>query len=182
MDSPSLEGFHTQLDCKLMNGNKNQTQVTLIQYIKLSSKQTEQNRNDKKYSQSGRTVIIHANHDSFRATAILQRSMVVSSEFASEASLRNYIDCPSGEQLRACSDVLSDALSGEGHISYCNQVLQLCHPQQSSCSSVFGCRSFIKLALSSLFTMSCEKTLVFLSATIRPDFTEHFTSTFCIRD
>ena len=42
---------------------------------------------------------------------------MASSEIASEASLRNYIDRPSSEQLRACSDVLSDALSGEGHIS-----------------------------------------------------------------
>ena len=45
------------------------------------------------------------------------RSNVASSEIASEASLRNYIDRPSSEQLRACSDVLSDALSGEGHIT-----------------------------------------------------------------
>ena len=28
---------------------------------------------------------------------------------------------PSSEQLKACSDVLSDALSGEGHISHYNQ-------------------------------------------------------------
>ena len=30
MDSPSFEGFHAQLDCKLTNGNKNQTQLTLV--------------------------------------------------------------------------------------------------------------------------------------------------------
>ena len=48
----------------------------------------------------------------------LLRSYVASSEIASEARLRNYIDRPSSEQLRACSDVLSDALSGEGHISH----------------------------------------------------------------
>ena len=77
---------------------------------------------------------------------------VASSEIASEASLRNYIDRPSSEQLRACSDVLSDALSGEGHISHCNRVLRLRHPEKSSCSSEFGYRSFVKLALSSLFT------------------------------
>ena len=52
----------------------------------------------------------------------------VSSEIASEASLRNYINRPLSEQPRAYSDVLSDALSGEGRISYCNQVLWLCHP------------------------------------------------------
>ena len=83
------------------------------------------------------------------------RSNVASSEIASEASLRNYIDHPSSEQLRACSDVLSDALRGEDHISHCNRVLRLCHPEQSSCSGEFGCRSFVKLALSSLFT-SCH--------------------------
>ena len=88
---------------------------------------------------------------------------MASSEIASEARLRNYIDRPSSEQLRACSDVLSDALSGEGHISHCNRVLRLCHHEQSSCSGEFGSRSFVKLALSSLFT-SChvKKTCVFL--------------------
>ena len=30
MDSPSFEGFHSQLDCKLTNGNKNQTELTLV--------------------------------------------------------------------------------------------------------------------------------------------------------
>ena len=70
MDSPSFEGFHAQLDCKLTNGNKNQTQLTLVWYIKFEFKnKTEQNRNDKKYSQSGITVIIHTNHDGVRATA-----------------------------------------------------------------------------------------------------------------
>ena len=68
---------------------------------------------------------------------------MASSEIASEASLRNYIDRPLSEQLRACSDVLSDALSGEGRISHCNRVIRLCHPEQSSCSGEFGCRSFI---------------------------------------
>ena len=87
------------------------------------------------------------------------RSNVASSEIASEASLRNYIDNPSNEQLRACSDVISDALSGEGHISHCNRVLRLCHPEQSSCSGEFGCRSFVKLALSSLFTIFHVKKL-----------------------
>ena len=33
MDSPSLKGFHSQIDCKLTYGNKNQTQLTLLQYI-----------------------------------------------------------------------------------------------------------------------------------------------------
>ena len=34
MDSLSLEGFHTQLDCKLAYGNKKQTQLTLLYYTK----------------------------------------------------------------------------------------------------------------------------------------------------
>ena len=154
MDSSSFEGFHAQFDCKLTNGNKNQTQLTLVQYIKFELKnKTEQNRNDKKCSQSGITVITHTNHDGVRATAIMLRSNVANSEIVSEASLRNYIDRPSSEQLRAFSDVLSDALSGEGHISHCNQILRLCHPEQSSCSGEFGCCSFVKLALSSFFTI-----------------------------
>ena len=57
-------------------------------------------------------------------------------EIASEASLRNYINHPSSEQLIAYSDVLCHALSGEGHISHCNRVLRLCHPEQSSCSGL----------------------------------------------
>ena len=160
MDSPSFEGFHAQLDCKLTNGNKNQTQLTLVWYWKFEFKnKTEQNRNDKKYSQRGITVMIRTSHDGFRATAIMLRSNVASSEIASEASLRNYIDHPSSEQLRACSDVLSDALRGEDHISHCNRVLRLCHPEQSSCSGEFGCRSFVKLALSSSFTIFHVKKL-----------------------
>ena len=30
MDSPNIKGFQAQLDCKLMYGNKNQTQLTLV--------------------------------------------------------------------------------------------------------------------------------------------------------
>ena len=30
MDSRNFEGFHAQLDYKLTNGNKNQTQLTLV--------------------------------------------------------------------------------------------------------------------------------------------------------
>ena len=59
------------------------------------------------------------------------RSNVASSEITSEASLRNYIDRRSSERLRACKDVLSNALSGEGHISHCNRVLRLFHLEQS---------------------------------------------------
>ena len=35
MDSLSLEGFHTQLDCKLTYGDKKQTQLTLLYCTKL---------------------------------------------------------------------------------------------------------------------------------------------------
>ena len=41
--------------------------------------------------------MIRTSHDGFRATAIMLRSNVASSEIASEASLRNYIDHPSSE-------------------------------------------------------------------------------------
>ena len=30
MDSPGSESFHVQLDCKLTDGDKNQTQLTLV--------------------------------------------------------------------------------------------------------------------------------------------------------
>ena len=42
MDSPSFEGFHAQLDCKLTYGNQNQTQLKLVQHIKFRvQKQTK---------------------------------------------------------------------------------------------------------------------------------------------
>ena len=34
IDSPSLKGFHAQLDCKLTYGNKNQTKLTLVYHLK----------------------------------------------------------------------------------------------------------------------------------------------------
>ena len=45
MDSPSFKGFHAQLDCKFTYGNKNQTQLTLVQYIKFRVQ--KQNRKKK---------------------------------------------------------------------------------------------------------------------------------------
>ena len=108
--------------------------------------------------------IAKTNHDGVRATAMMLRSNVASLEITSEASLRNYIDRPLNEQPWACSDVLSDALSDEGHISHCNRVLRLCHPEKSSCSGEFSCRSFAKIALSSLSTICHVKNLrVFVS-------------------
>ena len=56
----------------------------------------------------------------------------------SKASLGNYIGRPSSEKIRACSDILSDALSG----SHCSRVLP--YPERSSCFGEFGCRSFKK--------------------------------------
>ena len=57
MDTPSLEGFHAQLDWKLTKGNKNQIQLTPVQYVQFVLKnKTEQSRNDEKYNQTGITV------------------------------------------------------------------------------------------------------------------------------
>ena len=39
MDSPNFEGFHAQLDCKFTYGNKNQTQLTLVQYIQFRAQE-----------------------------------------------------------------------------------------------------------------------------------------------
>ena len=61
---PGFKDFHAHLNCKLTHGNKNQTQLTFEKYIKFSvQKQTEQNRNDDKYNQTGIIVKIHTNHD-----------------------------------------------------------------------------------------------------------------------
>ena len=43
---PSFKDFHAQLDCKLTYGNKNQTQLTLVQYIKFSVKKKKQNKTE----------------------------------------------------------------------------------------------------------------------------------------
>ena len=101
----------------------------------------------------------------------------------SKASLRNYIGRPSSEKIRACSDILSDALSGKSH-----QSLQ---PSFAAVSSrAISMFRWIRLsliqktvALNNLFsTLSCEKIRVFLWAIIRLKFTEHFTLRFCRRD
>ena len=75
-------------------------------------------------------------------------------------SLRNYIGCPSSEQLRACSNILSKSLSGRPHWS-----------QQPS-SIVLSSRAiFLFLWIWLLFIhkthplavyLSCEKAYVFL--------------------
>ena len=84
MDSPSFEGFHAQLDCKLTYGNQNQTQLKLVQHIKFRvQKQNKKNRNDEEYSQTGITVKIHSNHVGVRATAIMLRSVAAGSSWRS---------------------------------------------------------------------------------------------------
>ena len=68
------------------------------------------------------------------------------------------------------------------HISHCDRVLRLCNLEKSSCSGELGCRSFVKTRFEQfVFYLSSEKTCAFLYATIRPDFTEHFTCTFFIK-
>ena len=67
MDSPSLKGFHSQLDCKLTYGNKNQTQLTLLQYIEFYvQKQSGTKQEWWKYNQTGLTVNIHGNQQEFK--------------------------------------------------------------------------------------------------------------------
>ena len=84
MDSPSFEGFHAQLDCKLTYGNQNQTQLKLVQHIKFRvQKQNKKNRNDEEYSQTGITVKIHSNHVGVRATAIMLGSVAAGSSWRS---------------------------------------------------------------------------------------------------
>ena len=65
IDIPSFKDFHAQLDCKLTYGNENQTQPTLVLYIKFrvqKQNRTKQN-DDEKYNQTGIIVKIHTNHD-----------------------------------------------------------------------------------------------------------------------
>ena len=78
-------------------------------------------------------------------------------------SLRNYIGCPSSEQLRACSNILSKSLSGRPHWS-----------QQPSSIALSSRAIFLFLWIWLLFIhkthplavyLSCEKAYVFLRAT-----------------
>ena len=58
IDSPSSEGFHAQLDCKLTYDNKNQTHRTLVKYIQFRVKKqnkTKQKNKNKKNKQKNRT-------------------------------------------------------------------------------------------------------------------------------
>ena len=96
-----------------------------------------------------------------------------------EESLRNYIGRPSSEQVKACSDILSDAMSGRPRRSQQRSITAL--SLQAIFMFLWIRLSFIlnTQALCSLFS-KChgKKTCAFLWATIRPDFTEHFTFRF----
>ena len=116
---------------------------------------TEQNRNDEKYNQTGLAVKIHTNQDGVRANVII----LSPSRLARHGDLRTSqwimpqkLHRPSFEwkKIRACSDILSDALSRRPH-----------HPKRSSCSGEFGCRSFIKNLPWTLCFLSCEKLTCF---------------------
>ena len=145
MDSPSFKGFHAQLDCKLTYDNENQTHPTLVYCIKFRVQ--KQNRNDEKYNQIGITVRIHTNHDGVRATAIMVRSIMEIFGHRSEASHRNFICRPSSEKIRACSDILPDALSGRPHQSLQPSFMALSSWTIFMFPGEFGCRSFIKHSL-----------------------------------
>ena len=67
-----------------MSGNKNQTRLTLVYYIKFRvQKQNNTKQNDEKYNLTGITVKIHINHDGIRATAIMLSSIAASSSWRS---------------------------------------------------------------------------------------------------
>ena len=91
--------------------------------------------------------------------------------------------------VKQASEITSAALLSEtmhcveGHISHSSWILRRCHPEESLCSCEFNRGSFLKHAPFKLFVfyLSCEKTRVLLWASIRPDFTKHFTFRFCLR-
>ena len=84
---------------------------------------------------------------------------------SSEASLRNYIGRPSNEQLRACSNTLSDELSRRPHQSHQPSVTAL------SSRAIFRLLLVHKIhALSSFFLLVIwKKTSLLLWAIIWPD-------------
>ena len=52
IDSPSSEGFHAQLDCKLTYDNKNQTHLTLVKYIQFRVKKQNKTKEQKQKKQT----------------------------------------------------------------------------------------------------------------------------------
>ena len=83
--------------------------------------ETEQNRNDEIYNQTGVTVKIHTNYDGVRATAIMLRSIAASSPWWSPVIVVKQASDTASAVLRvkkrASSDILPDVLSGRPHQS-----------------------------------------------------------------
>ena len=96
----------------------------------------------------------------------------------SQVSLRNYISRPSREQLRACSDILSDALSGRPQ-----QSLQPGFTVLSSLAIFMFRKIWLSFIHKTQAWMVCFLIVVKkLACFYEPDFTEHFTFRFSIRD
>ena len=57
MDSPSLKGFHAQLDCRITANTR------IVYIVSCSRTHAEQNRNDGKYRLTGIAVKIRTNHE-----------------------------------------------------------------------------------------------------------------------
>ena len=144
--------------------------ASLCTVVRTRTKQnkTEQNRNDEKYNQTGITVKIHTNHAGVRATAITLRSTAVSSSSdlrSSQWRKPQVLHQPLFEwKIKACSDILSHALSARPHQSLQPSVTAL------SSRAIFMFRwirlLFIHktLALNCLFSTCHVKTLrVFMS-------------------
>ena len=120
-------------------------------------------RNDGKYSETGITFKIHTNNDGVRATAIMLRSIAASSSWRSPV-----IAMKQASEITLSAFEYTTLISFpmrwvEGHISHSSRILRRCHPEQSTCSYKFGCRSFIKhtpLAVF-FFYFSCIKTCGF---------------------
>ena len=86
--------------------------------------------------------------------------IIVISSHCSDESLRNYIDHPSSEQLRACSDILSNALNVRLHLSQQESFMGL--SSQAILTFLWIPLFFQKThALSSLFSNCQVKKLVF---------------------
>ena len=58
--------------------------------------------------------------------------------------------------LRACSRISFPRRWVESHISHCSRVLRRCHPERSSCSGEFGCRSFKKHSPCTVCFLPCH--------------------------
>ena len=74
MCDPSFEEFHGHLDCKPAHGNRDQTQLTLVQYINFRVQKKKQNKTGM-IKDKTKLAEIHTTHDGVRATAIMLRSI-----------------------------------------------------------------------------------------------------------